>query len=688
MATQQELESALINADRAGDADSARILAAELMKLRAAPTAEQRTLASGPMRFLQGARDPVDAGAQLLVHALPDAVVGAVNRGVQSVNDAPVIGPVTKAIGMTPATTQQVDRGIADQEAALEAARRAKAGGDPGFDWMRLAGNVASPANLALSKVVPLPSGSSFLRGSAVGAAGGALSPVEDTSGGYWGKKVIQTGAGAVGGAIATPILTKIGEVVSDLVSRVVSSKQPGASADRIILAALEKEGVQAGDVPETVLQSMREQVSASLKNGKTVDPAQLLRQKAAETVDVQLTKGQLTRDPVQFARERNMRALDGAGRPLTDRFVDQNQRLAAAVRGTGTALATDEPSAGALLAQALKSYDDKLRGQVTGAYEAVRAGTGKDAEVATTALAQDYANVLDNFADKVPNGVRNAFKRYGFEGEKQTKMFTADEAEKLLRTINDNISNDPATNTALKRLGDAVKKAVTESGDDVYASARALARERFRLHDAVPALDAAATGRASEDSFVSKYVLRGDTKDVQALAKVLRESSPEAFDQAKAQIAAYLQRAAFGENAAGDKVFRPEMYAKALRSVGPGRLSAFFDGMEQAKLKAVSLTGSAINSEPVAAAVNHSNTASAAWNLGRQAGTFLRNAPVVKGLSDAAGLARDVGFVGNALAPQAAQQTPVLTPEMQKQLARLLSVGAASAGALAAPTF
>ena len=134
MATQQELESALINADRAGDADSARILAAELMKLRAAPTAEQRTLASGPMRFLQGARDPVDAGAQLLVHALPDAVVGAVNRGVQSVNDAPVIGPVTKAIGMTPATTQQVDRGIADQEAALEAARRAEAGGAPGFD--------------------------------------------------------------------------------------------------------------------------------------------------------------------------------------------------------------------------------------------------------------------------------------------------------------------------------------------------------------------------------------------------------------------------------------------------------------------------------------------------------------------------------------------------------------------------
>ena len=69
-------------------------------------------------RFLQGMRDPVDAGAQLLTRMLPESVVSGVNRATQFVNEIPGIGSVTRALGITPATSQQIDAGIAEREAA------------------------------------------------------------------------------------------------------------------------------------------------------------------------------------------------------------------------------------------------------------------------------------------------------------------------------------------------------------------------------------------------------------------------------------------------------------------------------------------------------------------------------------------------------------------------------------------
>src|SRR5688572_8366082 len=72
-------------------------------------TADQKALASTGSRFMQGLRDPLDAGAQMLTRVLPEGVVSGVNKATQYVNELPGIGPVTKALGMTPATSQQID---------------------------------------------------------------------------------------------------------------------------------------------------------------------------------------------------------------------------------------------------------------------------------------------------------------------------------------------------------------------------------------------------------------------------------------------------------------------------------------------------------------------------------------------------------------------------------------------------
>ena len=88
------------------------------------PTDRQKTLSNAGSRFLRGMTDPIDAGAQLLTHALPEGLVNAVNSGAQFVNDLPGIGPLTKALGMTPATSGGLDKRIREGEQEYQAARK------------------------------------------------------------------------------------------------------------------------------------------------------------------------------------------------------------------------------------------------------------------------------------------------------------------------------------------------------------------------------------------------------------------------------------------------------------------------------------------------------------------------------------------------------------------------------------
>ena len=55
-------------------------------------------------------------------------------------------------------------------------------------------------------------------------------------------------------------------------------------------------------------------------------------------------------------------------------------------------------------------------------------------------------------------------------------------------------------------------------------------------MHDAIPALKAAANDSIAADDFVSRFILNGKTVEAQKMANVLRYADPEAFNQARAQ--------------------------------------------------------------------------------------------------------------------------------------------------------
>lgn len=401
---------------------------------------------------------------------------------------------------------------------------------------------------------------------------------------------------------------------------------------------------VRPSSTPE--LDTIRQQIAPQIQQNPTADPAAVIRSNDFRNLGIQPTLGQITRDPTQFANEQNMRGAPNVGAPLTQRFNTQNTQLQQNLFSLAGQPA-DNFTAGTNLQTALQGIDSQMSQQVTDAYNAARASTGKNLDVPLAGVAQDYAQVLNDFGDKVPSGVQNNFNALGLQNGTQQKMFTMENAENLLKVINANQSNDPATNAALGTLRNSVKNAVlsADAGGGPYAQARQMAAQRFALQDQVPALEAASAGNVAPDDFIKRYVIGGKTNDVQALAQLLQQNAPDTFSEMRNQVGAQLARAGFGNNTAGDASFSPTRYSNALTNFGDSKLGAFYSPDEIAQLHTIGRVGSYINSFPSAAPVNTSNTASALASL---VGAGVKKLPYVGPVIESA---ENKAFVNRALA-------------------------------------
>ncbi|OYD77980.1 UNVERIFIED_ORG: mannosyl-glycoprotein endo-beta-N-acetylglucosaminidase [Burkholderia sp. CF145] len=241
----------------------------QLLQLAGPQAAPDKSNIGG--RVVQGLRSPVDAGAQLLTHVLPNSFVDAVNSGAQWLNENI---PITKTLGITPATSKQLDQGIAQREREYQASRGYHAGT---FDPARVAGEMAATAPLMLAGGAPAGLVRAAGTGAAYGAAGGALTPVTDENADYGDTKLGQIASGAIGGAVAGPVA----DIAGRGVARVLSP-------------------------------SVRPEVQALLDEGVTPTPGQILGPRAARAEEA-LTSYPFLGGGIRNARERAVEDLNDA---------------------------------------------------------------------------------------------------------------------------------------------------------------------------------------------------------------------------------------------------------------------------------------------------------------------------------------------------------------------------------------
>ena len=135
--------------------------------------------------IFRGMRDPVDAGAQMLV------------RGANKLGLAPD-AEVSRVDQMNREAEQQYQQGRADS----------------GFDALRLGGQVLATAPLFAAA----PVGGSLAARTAIGAGTGAvfgtLNPVENPGSDFWSQKLDQAKTGAIAGAVAAPLTAALARIV------------------------------------------------------------------------------------------------------------------------------------------------------------------------------------------------------------------------------------------------------------------------------------------------------------------------------------------------------------------------------------------------------------------------------------------------------------------------------------------
>lgn len=636
--------------------------------------------------FMGAIRDPLDAGAQMLV------------RGVRSAS-----GLIPDALGGETAR-RFMDEQVADVDRLVRTANqeydesRVLAGRE-GFDAARLAGNIASPANIPVARL--MGGASSMLqlagRGAAAGAAGAALQPVVNQRGqaDFWASKGGQALGGAVAGAVLAPAAARasdfLGRQVAGIAQRLRGRFTSQADIDAQILRAIQEAGPESGirdlsEIPESVLAGVRQQVQAAMRSGDVPDPAALIRRADFDALSIPPTRGQVTRDPMQFAAERNLRGLDlGGGRnALADRFSEQNRLLTGEFDRIGASQADTSFGAGNRLMNALREADAPARASVDQAYTAARGMAGVNADIPAAPLAQRYGEVLSDFGtDVLPGAVRQRLERIGLSNGRQTAALTVGDAEDIIRVINRNY--DPMNRVQARAL-DELRAGILASVDDLatagnqigpeaaqaFSTARGLAADRFGRIESSPALKAALDG-ADPEKFVQKYLLGATTEETRALGRALANDEG-AIQQARAQVAEYLRSAAFGPNATGDTPMAVSRYMSALQKMGREKLSALFSPEEVARLEAVGRVGQYITTQPAGAAVNNSNTASATMNLLAEVSGPVGQIPFLRVIRDQMRAYGNERAANAALSGQPANQAAQLSPEIRNRLAAYLS--------------
>lgn len=608
----------------------------------------------------QGARDAIDAGAQLLRRAVPEGVGEAVDSFGNALADYGL--PVARSTGV-----QGVDAIVRGSSREYEDSR--KLAGRDGIDIARIGGAIANPIN----RIVPLGAAAGAtglaLRAGGQGAISAAATPVLE-EGNFGSNKLAQVAFGGVAGAAGGVVTDKLLRGAQGVVQRVRNALPSGQAlnaqqVDDILATAAREQGVDLASIPQDILTGVRSQVGQALNSQAVPDAAALLRQAEGQTVlgpNAALTLGQATRNPAQFTAEKNLRGVAGAGEPLMQRFADQNQGLIGALNTRGAAEAPGQFAVGEQAIQALRNRDEMLSGEIRTAYNTFRNAAGADQEMVGAQIAQSAGEALDTFGrENVPGAVLRKLNEYGFlDVTNKTKSFNLLEADKLLKVVNANYDpSQKAQAAALDTVRRGIKEAIDAEGvaaSDAYKPAIEAARRRFAELEANPAMRAAVSNEAP-DKFFQKYILNGNVREVAAVAQAV----PEQLPAIRAQTVAYLKDKALSGAADETGTFSQSGFKRALDKLGDNKLMALFQPEEVAQLRMISRVASNAQAQPAGSAVNNSNTAAATMNLLSQLGGPVARLPGLNLVRNSTQQFLNERAAGRALGAEIPAQAPAV---------------------------
>jgi hypothetical protein len=629
MASIAELQDALVNADKAGDAAAARQLADAIHAMRSTQDAMPAAVKAGQQiggigrqlgltaRYgLEGLAQVAQIGTEPLRY-LTDKVTGGNSKPLSGVASdlADLIG-LPKPQGANERVIGDATRLVAGAGGLGTVGRVAQGG----------AGVMRSAGDMLANNL-----GQQALAAGGAGLAGGS---VREAGGGEGAQALA-----ALLGGVATPMAAQGAARAANAVRTAVTPRPGLQNVDQRIELIMRQQGIDWSQIPERIKQPMRAEVQQALNTNNQVNPDAIRRLLDFKTVGATPTRGMLTQDPVQITKEMNL-AKTGAN--STDMLLQRLPQLQSQNTGTllggldnlGAKNAPDAFSTGQKVLDALNRNITASKNDIGVLYSAARDTSGRSAPLNGFEFTSKASQALDEalLGGALPPSVSAHLNKIA-QGE---VPFTVDYAEQLKTAIGklQRATSDGQTRMALGVVRGALDDTSLLAAKQVnpgnlpavpgtvppspatlgaqsieaFNKARAANRAFMQRVEETPALAAAIDG-AEPDRFVQQFLIgQGATvKDVQAL-KDAAAGSPEALQAIKANIVGHLKNAATNGTEDVNK-FSPAAYNKALNNIGERKLAAFFDNEEIRQLQAIGRVGTLMNAQPAGSAVNNSNS-------------------------------------------------------------------------------
>ncbi len=493
--------------------------------------------------------------------------------------------------------------------------------------------------------------------------AGLAANPVQQLSS--------AAGAGVMGGLSREGGGTELQQAGSALIGGVVGGMVPGAAnaaltagrkllnagmtpqaMDIQISGALQRAGMDYSQVPERARQAMRAEMASALKAGRELDPEAVRRLAEFRTLGVTPTRGMVTQDPVQITREMNLAKIgansaDGELQGLA-RVQNQNNARLIQVMNEQGASRGNAAQAGDALTSAVIGRREGLRSAEQAAWDAAKASPGYRAPVSAQPLSAINAALGDEglmpfmnptisrymeafqtgqqpFTPQAYRNLQSMLSREVAKGGNEGAA--AGLAQRILRDADLRPAGFADTNNTLVTQGVAAgMRAADGAADDAISAvnrARQATRQAYAYEDSSPLVRSVLSGGSSSDPerIATRYIIGGTANEAR---DVLAQLGPQGSQVVKDALIANLKEKALSGSADEVGKFSQSAFNRALNKIGDRKLSLLFTEEELGRLRMTGRVASYAQNQPVASAVNNSNSGALV------VGQLLRNMPIL----------------------------------------------------------
>ena len=438
--------------------------------------------------------------------------------------------------------------------------------------------------------------------------------PVEDVNN-------MMTSLGLYGGARLAP---KVGGALETAGKKTFSLEEKMPSVRVEPVGGMQSAGA-AATTKKATLDAAIAQASPELKaqlvkeNPATINPQVLERYLDADSVGVQLLKGQATQDPNLISFERNVRGQDPR---LVDRLNQQNSQLQKKLGEVKETTAPDvfAPDYVANAEGAMEFIGGKIKQNESSVGEAYKAlddfGAGK-IEVDSKTFGQNAIKALSEKEDIdfLPSIIKTKIDTYAegkpmnFAQYENLRTQIARETRKAQKADDGNavhaLTLVRGELEKLPLIGETVEAKVL--ADKARATAKAefdlLNRDSPNYNKVYADL---VNGKTDTKDFIQSSVLRSKNKD---FAKTM-----ELFDDptAKQHLRAGALDVIIRDSTDASGKFKPAAFSKAIENLDVNKKLDVLFGEDAQMLRKIARTGQLIEARPAGAFVNESNTATA----------------------------------------------------------------------------